>query len=60
MNVVVRNLTAYQSAPFATLGFGGLYAFVCDPVLPLRAKIIWYRVVWEVIDHIVNQNSVSV
>ena len=29
---------------------GGLYAFVCDPLVPLRAKIIWCRVVWEVID----------
>ena len=55
---VVGHLTAYRSAPFATLGFRGLYAFVCDWVEPLWAKIIWCRVVYEVIDHIVIQNSV--
>ena len=45
MGMVFRHLTAYRSAPFATLGFGGLYAFVCDRVVPLWAKIIWFKVV---------------
>ena len=40
-----RGRQAHQSAPFAALGFGCLYAIVCDPVMPLWAKIIWCRVV---------------
>jgi hypothetical protein len=36
---------ASGQAEGATLSFGGLYAFVCDLLVPLWAKIIWCRVV---------------
>jgi hypothetical protein len=36
---VVGHLTAYRSVRFVELSFGGLFAFVCDWVVPLLAKV---------------------
>ena len=36
---VVGHLTAYRSALFVELGLRGLFAFVCDRVVPFPAKV---------------------